>query len=174
MLASLLFMGTVVLSARIEGAVALRGAAAKPFGRRRELNTAIFGALFAALLVMVVGGLTLDARAVWTLSLLAVVISIYLTGSGWLLALLLVRLPTPRHRPLWTLAIQGLARHLLTTAVLALSADRRGLWRRSRRTDAAFHGDGRNLRHVGGGHGSARQCGAGLNRCRTGCVGASP
>jgi predicted lysophospholipase L1 biosynthesis ABC-type transport system permease subunit len=123
MLAALLFMGlTAVATLSIGPSAVLRGDLPRLLPRSwREWETAVYGTLFAALLVLASGSAVLSAPALMILLVLTVGLSALLTGGGWLLTRLYERLPAPQQSPLWRLALQGLARHPRHTAGLSLA-----------------------------------------------------
>lgn len=121
--AAMLFMGT---SAAAEVTVApmrlLRGERpGSPLRRWGERETSLYGALYAALLVLSAGAFVLPSQALSTLVVLTLALSVVLTVSGWLLARLYPRLPAPDRSILWRMALQGLARHPRHTAGLSLA-----------------------------------------------------
>lgn len=123
-LAALLFMSVAAITATVSPAVTLRGDRLHLFNTWRELKTTITGAFFAAALTFLVALPVLDVQATLVLSGLALLLAALLSGGSWALTNLYRRLPTPVSTPLWTLAVQGLARHPdhTTGMVLALTA----------------------------------------------------
>ncbi len=85
------------------------------------VTTTACGALFTWILTLVVALLTLSQSVALMLSALALLLAGLLSGGGWLLANLYRRLPTPGSWPLWSLAVQGLARHPNHTAAVTLA-----------------------------------------------------
>ncbi|MEZ4832076.1 MAG: FtsX-like permease family protein [Caldilineaceae bacterium] len=123
MLAAMLFMGmSAVATLSIGAAGVLRGETPRLLPRSwREVETAVYGTLFAAFLVLTAGWLVLSPASMLVLLGLTVGLSTVLTGGGWLLTRLYERLPAPSQSPLWQLALQGLARHPRHTAGLSLA-----------------------------------------------------
>ena len=79
------------------------------------------GVLFTTLLTAFIGSLVLGLRAAALLTLLALGLAVLLNAGSWLLTRFYWRLPTPENRPLWALAVQGLARHRRQTAGMTLA-----------------------------------------------------
>ncbi len=79
------------------------------------------GVLFTALLTALVGALVLGLRAATLLTVLALGLAVLLNAGSWLLTRFYWRLPTPETRPLWALAVQGLARHRRQTGGMTLA-----------------------------------------------------
>jgi predicted lysophospholipase L1 biosynthesis ABC-type transport system permease subunit len=79
------------------------------------------GTLYGALITFIVGLVVLPFTATLILTGLAGMVAILLNGGGWLLTHFYRRLPLSSHHPLWTLAIQGLARHPNHTAGMTLA-----------------------------------------------------
>ena len=123
LLAALLFMGlSAIATISIGPATVLRGEMPRLLPRSwRELETAVYGTLFAAVLVLAAGTPVLPLGSLSVLLLLTVGLSALLTGGGWLLTRLYALLPAPSRSPLWQLALQGLARHPRHTAGLSLA-----------------------------------------------------
>ncbi len=120
--ATLLFMHTAVRLAGFEAGNHLRpvhavGAAEE----RRDEKSSLLGALYAGLLTWLVGFAVLPASAALVLGGVAELFALVLTGGGWLLTRLYQRLPRSAAQPLWSLAIQGLARHPNQTAGMTLA-----------------------------------------------------
>lgn len=122
-LAGLLFMGTTaLLGVAVEASHPLRGERPpSPLHGWREWETARYGTLYAGLLALVVGLPVLPLAATGLLVVLAVALSLLLTGGGWLLTRLYARLPVPGQAVLWRMALDGLARHPRHTAGLSLA-----------------------------------------------------
>lgn len=122
-LAALLFMGTTALAAlRMEPALALRGQILPlPLRSWREWETAVYGTIYAIALVLVAGLPVLPGQALLLLVGLTALLSVLLTGGGWLLTWLYERLPAPIQAIRWRMALQGLARHPRHTAGLTLA-----------------------------------------------------
>ncbi|HRW04400.1 MAG TPA: hypothetical protein P5121_04860 [Caldilineaceae bacterium] len=79
------------------------------------------GAGYGVILTWIAGSIILPLNAALLLALLSAIVGTLLNGGGWLLTHLYRRLPlSPRH-PLWTLAVQGLARHPNHTAGMTLA-----------------------------------------------------
>lgn len=129
LLAALLFMGLAAATGTVAPSITLRGDRLHLFDNWRELKTSAAGALIAGGLTFLVALPVLDWSTTLLLSALALFLAGLLTGSSWALTNLYRRLPTPESTPLWTLAVQGLARHPNHTAgmVLALTAGAYGV-----------------------------------------------
>lgn len=120
-LAALLFMGTAIaMSINFSGTVlnANRPLEEDPW---QIIRTSLWGPLFA-------GGITLLATlsvASFNVALLlgglTLLLAGLLTSGGWLLTHAYRQLPTPAALPLWSMAVQGLARHPNHTTGMALS-----------------------------------------------------
>lgn len=123
LLAALLFMGMSALSTLSIGpAGVLQGETPRLLPRSwREVETAVYGTFFAAVLVLAAGWPVLRLSSLLVLLVLTVGLSALLTGGGWLLTRIYERLPAPSRSPLWQLALQGLARHPRHTAGLSLA-----------------------------------------------------
>lgn len=123
MLAALLFMGAALITVQMPMSILLRGERIRPFNSWRELQASACGALFAGALTLFAALLVLPLLAALWLGGLALLLAALLTGGGWLLTRLYTRLPTPTNAPLWTLAVQNLARYpnRTTGMVLALT-----------------------------------------------------
>jgi predicted lysophospholipase L1 biosynthesis ABC-type transport system permease subunit len=123
MLAAFLFMGlTAVATLPIGPATVLRGELPRlHLHSWAEWETAIYGTLFAAILVLVAGLPILPLAALGVLLVLTIGLSTLLTSGGWLLTKLYERLPAPAWSPLAQMALQGLARHPRHTAGLSLA-----------------------------------------------------
>jgi predicted lysophospholipase L1 biosynthesis ABC-type transport system permease subunit len=120
--ATLLFMHTAVRLAHFDAAKAHRplhpaGAAAQ----RRDEMSSLLGALYSGLLTWLVGFAVLPMSAALVLGSVAQLFALLLTGGGWLLTRLYQRLPRSAARPLWSLALQGLAQHPNQTAGMTLA-----------------------------------------------------
>ncbi|MEZ4862762.1 MAG: FtsX-like permease family protein [Caldilineaceae bacterium] len=87
---------------------------------RNERNS-LAGALFAGLLTWLVGFAVLPMPAALLLGVVAEVLAVLLTMGGWLLTRFYQRLPLAPAWPLWTLAVQGLARNPNHTAGMTLA-----------------------------------------------------
>ncbi|MEZ4619950.1 MAG: ABC transporter permease [Caldilineaceae bacterium] len=79
------------------------------------------GAGYGMLLTALAGLLVLPLQAALLLALLAGGIGALLNSGGWLLTHLYRRLPLSPTYPLWTMAVQGLARHPNYTAGMTLA-----------------------------------------------------
>ena len=79
------------------------------------------GTFYGALLTLITGLLVLPLDGALLLTLLAALVAILLNGGGWLLTRLYSRLPLASHWPIWTLAVQGLARQPNHTAGMTLA-----------------------------------------------------
>lgn len=119
--AALLFMGT---------ATVMTVASLAHFGQARKsvsadpwlaIRSSLWGPLFAGLLTFVAALSLSSTRAAFILCGLGLVLAGLLTGGGWVLTHVYRQIPTSTSWPLWTMAIQGLARHLNYTTGLALS-----------------------------------------------------
>lgn len=128
MLAALLFMGFLALTAALE-----LPKLTLPSRQSRELpniwlkwrtslwTTSLLGTFYAGVLVLAAGLPILPLKTTLVLSALAIGLSGLLTGGGWLLTQLYWRLPKSAEMPLWTLAVQGLTRHPNHTAGMTLA-----------------------------------------------------
>jgi len=87
----------------------------------REWKTSGLGSLYAAILVFTAGAPILSPKPLIILTSLGLLLSALLSGGGWLLTRLYPYIPTPQAKPLWRLAVQGLARHPRHTASLTLA-----------------------------------------------------
>lgn len=120
--ATLLFMHTAVRLGNLD-----TGNHCRPFqlagaaGQRRDAMSSLLGALYAGLLTWLVGFAILPASAALVLGGLAELFALLLTAGGWLLTRLYQWLPRSAAQPLWSLAIQGLARHPNQTAGMTLA-----------------------------------------------------
>jgi predicted lysophospholipase L1 biosynthesis ABC-type transport system permease subunit len=123
MLAAFLFMGlTAVAILPMGPASVLRGDLPRLYPHSwAEWETAIYGTLFAAILVLVAGLPILVPASLMVLLGLTIGLSALLTSGGWLLTKLYERLPAPAWSPLAQMALQGLARHPRHTAGLSLA-----------------------------------------------------
>ena len=121
LLATLFFMGAAVVTVQMPTALLLRGAQIHPFNSWHELRASACGALFAGVLTLFAALLVLPLRSALWLSGLAFLLAALLTTGGWLLTRLYARLPTPVSAPLWTLAVQNLARFPNRTAGMVLA-----------------------------------------------------
>ncbi len=119
--AALLFMGTATL---------MTVASLAHFGQARPsvsadpwlaVRSSLWGPIFAGLLTFVAALSLNSSRAAFILCGLGLVLAGLLTGGGWVLTHVYRQIPTPPYWPLWTMAIQGLARHLNYTTGMALS-----------------------------------------------------
>ncbi|MDQ3249342.1 MAG: hypothetical protein M3Q45_09060, partial [Chloroflexota bacterium] len=123
LLAALLFMGFSALMVTLElPGLTLRN------NQRTDLlttwqawRTSLLGTGFAGLLTLAASMPLLPPATTLILTGLAVGLSGLLSGGGWLLTQLYWRLPKPTSTPLWTLALQGLARHPRHTAGMTLA-----------------------------------------------------
>lgn len=90
-------------------------------GQRRDEKSSLLGALYAGLLTWAVSLAILPVTAALVLGGLAELFALVLTGGSWVLTRLYQRLPRSVAQPLWSLAIQGLARHPNQTAGMTLA-----------------------------------------------------
>lgn len=123
LLATCMFMGISVLAVgTISIATILRGPSRPPFlTHMQALHTSTYGTLIAGGLTLLPALLALNWRPALTLAGLAIGLSVLLNISGWLLTQIFLRLPTASGAPLWSLAVQGLARHPRHTAGMSLA-----------------------------------------------------
>ncbi len=122
LLAGGMFMGISVLAATgFSAAQTLRSTPRPILAGMQALRTSIYGTIFAAVLTLVPALALLGGRAALALTAIALGLSVLLTAAGWTVTRLTVRLPTPGHAPLWSLAVQGLARHPRHTAGMSLA-----------------------------------------------------
>lgn len=119
--ATLLFMYTAVRLARLTAGNQLRSVRAATYDEKRNAKSAVAGTLYAGLLAWGIGFIVLPGRAALVLGMLAELFAILLTLGGWLLTRFYQRLPRSTTWPLWTLAIQGLARHPTQTTGITLA-----------------------------------------------------
>jgi predicted lysophospholipase L1 biosynthesis ABC-type transport system permease subunit len=125
-LAVLLFLYTAARLTRIDPTTPAPGHQAAAVGSTAIGITTVarnswYGTLYGALLTLGAGLLILPAEAALLLALVAALAGTTLNSGGWLLTRLYGRLPLVAHRPLWTLAVQGLARHPNHTAGMTLA-----------------------------------------------------
>ncbi len=121
LVAVLLFLQT---AARLAPLALLQQRSANPSGPsddRVARRNSWAGTLYGTLLTLLAGLLVLPVEAALLLALVAGLVAITLNGGGWLLTRLYRRLPLLPHRPLWSLAVQGLARHPNHTAGMTLA-----------------------------------------------------
>lgn len=85
------------------------------------LRNSWLGAGYGVLLALLAGLAVLPIRAALTLALMTGIVGTLLNGGGWLLTYFYRSLPHSPQRPLWTLAVQGLARHPNYTAGMTLA-----------------------------------------------------
>lgn len=126
MLAAILFMGTAIILSMVDPTRHHRRKSWWLESHRLEnqwksFRSSLLGPLLAGFLTLVVSLTVLSTRTTWVLTGLGFALSLLLTGSGWLLTHSYNRLPTPPSWPLWTMAIQGLARHPNYTTGMVLS-----------------------------------------------------
>lgn len=120
--ATLLFMHTAVRLAKFDAGNHLRPVyPAGTAAQWRDEVSSLLGALYAGLLTWAVGFASLPASSALVLGGVAELFAILLTGGGWLLTRLYQRLPRSAAQPLWSLALQGLARHPNQTAGMTLA-----------------------------------------------------
>lgn len=119
--AALLFMGTATL---------MTVASLAHFGQARPsvsadpwlaIRSSLWGPVFAGLLTFAAALSLNSIQSAWILSGLGLILAGLLTSGGWMLTHFYRQIPTPPYWPLWTMAIQGLARHLNYTTGMALS-----------------------------------------------------
>lgn len=117
--ATLLFLHTAVRLARFDAGNHLRSV--HPANAWRDETSSLLGALYAGLLTWAVGFAILPTAAALLLGGVAELFALVLTSGGWLLTRLYQRLPRSAAQPLWSLALQGLARHPNQTAGMTLA-----------------------------------------------------
>jgi predicted lysophospholipase L1 biosynthesis ABC-type transport system permease subunit len=117
--ATLLFMHTAVRLASFDASN--RHRLVHLARQRRDEMSSLLGALYAGLLTWAVGFAVLPASAALVLGGLAELFALLLAAGGWLLTRLYQRLPRSVAQPLWSLALQGLARHPNQTAGMTLA-----------------------------------------------------
>lgn len=122
LLAGVMFMGISVLAATgFSEAQTLRSTPRPILAGMQALRTSVYGTIFAAVLTLVPALALLGGRAALALTAIALGLSVLLTAAGWTVTRLTFLLPTPGHAPLWSLAVQGLARHPRHTAGMSLA-----------------------------------------------------
>ncbi|MBP7964763.1 MAG: hypothetical protein KA003_22470 [Caldilineaceae bacterium] len=122
LLAGVMFMGISVLAATgFSAAQTLRSTPRPILAGMQALRTSVYGTIFAAVLTLVPALAVLGGRAALALTAIALGLSVLLTAAGWTVTRLTFLLPTPGHAPLWSLAVQGLARHPRHTAGMSLA-----------------------------------------------------
>lgn len=123
LLAALLFVGVTGISTGLRAPMSAGRAHPRRHWMRDwgQLRFSTLGVVFTALLTALVGSLVLGVRAAALLTLLALVLAVLLNAGSWLLTRFYWRLPTPETRPLWALAVQGLARHRRQTGGMTLA-----------------------------------------------------
>ncbi len=122
LLAGGMFMGISVLAATgFSAAQTLRSTPRPILAGMQALRTSVYGTIFAAVLTLVPALALLGGRAALALTAIALGLSVLLTAAGWTVTRLTFLLPTPGHAPLWSLAVQGLARHPRHTAGMSLA-----------------------------------------------------
>ena len=119
--AALLFMYTAVRLARLNARDQLRSVRIAAYDQRHAERSALAGALYAGLLTWGVGLAVLPTMTAIVLGALAELFAIGLTLGGRLLTRFYQRLPHSAAHPLWTLAVQGLARHPNQTTGMTLA-----------------------------------------------------
>jgi len=119
--AALLFMYTAVRLARLNAGDQLRSVRIAVYNQRHAERSALAGALYAGLLTWAVGLAVLPTMTAIVLGSLAELFAIVLTFGGRLLTRFYQRLPHSAAHPLWTLAVQGLARHPNQTTGMTLA-----------------------------------------------------
>lgn len=121
LLAVLLFLITAARLTQLDPSKEFSGHRPLPNDDRVARRNSWAGTLYSALLTLITGLFVLPLDGVLLLTLLAALVAILLNGGGWLLTRLYGRLPLAPHWPLWTLAVQGLARHPNHTAGMTLA-----------------------------------------------------
>jgi predicted lysophospholipase L1 biosynthesis ABC-type transport system permease subunit len=93
-------------------------------GARRDWENWRFSTLgiaFTTLMTALLGVLAVGWRAGLALTLIALTLALLLNAGSWLLTRSYRRLPIPDSAPLWSLAVQHLARHRRQTAGMTLA-----------------------------------------------------
>lgn len=147
LLATLLFVGVTGITTGLRSPLA----ALRHYPRRHWMRDwgqwrfSTLGVVFTAVLTALIGLPVLGPGIGLLLTALALALAALLNAASGLLTRFYWRLPTPITRPLWALAVQGLARHRRQTAgmTLAMTAGALGVglaalgWL-SRKTQPAF------------------------------------
>ncbi len=122
-LATLLFVGVTGVATLLRSPLAvLRGRQLRHWMREwGHWRLSTLGTLFTGLMMAVLGLLTLSPGSALALTMLALGLALLLNAGSLLLTRSYWRLPTPAARPLWALAVQGLARHRRQTAGMTLA-----------------------------------------------------
>lgn len=122
-LATLFFVGITGIATGLRSSTgALRNPAGRHWLREWRLwRFSTLGVLFTGVLVALLGVPLLGLRAGAWLTALTVVLATALNAGSGLLTRFYWRLPLPDASPLWTLAVQGLARHRRQTAGMTLA-----------------------------------------------------
>lgn len=119
--ATLLFTHTAVRLAKFNASNHLHTMPMTAYTTEHTDRSSLTGALYAGLLTWAVGFAILPPTAALVLGGLAELFALLLTTGSWLLIRFYQRLPRPAAWPLWSLALQGLARHPNQTAALTLA-----------------------------------------------------
>ena len=119
--ATLLFTHTAVHLAKLNANNHLHTRPATAYATAHNERSSLTGALYAGLLTWAVSFAILPPLAALVLGGLAELFALLLTTGSWLLIRFYQRLPRSAAWPLWSLALQGLARHPNQTAALTLA-----------------------------------------------------
>lgn len=119
--ATLLFTHTAVRLAKLNASNHLHTMPLTAYTTEHTERNSLTGALYAGLLTWAVGFAILPPTVALILGGLAELFALLLTTGSWLLIRFYQRLPRPAAWPLWSLALQGLARHPNQTAALTLA-----------------------------------------------------
>lgn len=120
-LAALLFMGTAIAMAIHASTAILQTNRPLRQDPWQTVRTSIWGPLFAGAITLIATVSVGSWQVAFLLAGLTLVLAGLLTTGGWLLTHSYRQLPTPAAFPLWSMAVQGLARHPNHTTGMALS-----------------------------------------------------
>lgn len=122
LLATLLFVGVTGISTGLRPLTVLGHHPRKHWMRDwGQWRFSTLGILFTATLTAILGILAVGLRAGIALTALALALAVLLNAGSWLLTRFYWRLPAPEGKPLWSLAVQGLARHRRQTTGMTLA-----------------------------------------------------
>ncbi|MCB9129619.1 MAG: FtsX-like permease family protein [Anaerolineales bacterium] len=122
LLATLLFVGVTGISTGLRPLTVMGHQPRKHWMRDwGQWRFSTLGILFTAALTALLGILAVGWRAGIALTLLALALALALNAGSGLLTRFYWRLPASDSRPLWALAVQGLARHRRQTTGLTLA-----------------------------------------------------